>query len=100
VQEIRFTTAVADAREQEAGEASERQAVAEPAADYRTPDLTALMSRIEEEMMQAAEQLDFERAARLRDELFEVKARIDTGSSGRVRRDRRGQVPAGRSEDR
>jgi len=100
VQEIRFTTAVADAREQEAGEASERQVVAEPAADYRTPDLSALVSRIEEEMMQAAEQLDFERAARLRDELFEVKARIDTGSSGRGRRDRRGQVPAGRSEDR
>jgi len=100
VQEIRFTTAVADAREQEAGEASERKAVAEPAADYRTPDLTALMNRIEEEMMQAAEQLDFERAASLRDELFEVKARIDTGSSGRSRRDRRGQVPAGRSEDR
>jgi excinuclease ABC subunit B len=100
VQEIRFTTAVADAREQEAGEASERKAVAEPAAGYRTPDLTALMNRIEEEMMQAAEQLDFERAASLRDELFEVKARIDTGSSGRGRRDRRGQVPAGRSEDR
>jgi excinuclease ABC subunit B len=100
VQEIRFTTAVADAREPEAGDASERQAVAEPAADYRTPDLTALMSRIEEEMMQAAEQLDFERAARLRDELFEVKARIDTGSNGRVRRGRRGSVPAGRSEDR
>jgi excinuclease ABC subunit B len=100
VREIRFTTAVADARETETAEVPDRRAVAEPAPEYRAPDPAVLMRRIEEEMKQAAEQLDFERAARLRDELFDVRARIETGPAEGSRRDRRGRAAAARSEDR
>jgi len=100
VREIRFTTAVADARETETAEVPDRRAVAEPAPEYRAPDPAVLMRKIEEEMKQAAEQLDFERAARLRDELFDVRARIETGPAEGNRRDRRGRAAAARSEDR
>ena len=80
VEQIRFTTSVADAR------------VAEPdpsAARYGGVDPAELAHQLENEMKQAAQALDFERAARLRDELFEVKAAIETGSRrprGRRRR--------------
>ncbi|MCL7970653.1 MAG: UvrB/UvrC motif-containing protein, partial [marine benthic group bacterium] len=79
-EQIRFTTSVADAR------------VAEPdpsAARYGGVDPAELAHQLENEMKQAAQALDFERAARLRDELFEVKAAIETGSRrprGRRRR--------------
>ncbi len=75
VEQIRFTTSVADAR------------VAEPsaAADaYGGVDPAELAHQLENEMKQAAQALDFERAARLRDELFEVRAALETG--GRQRR--------------
>ena len=71
VEQIRFTTSVADAR------------VAEPEASagrYGGVDPAELAHQLENEMKQAAQALDFERAARLRDELFEVRAAIETGS--------------------
>jgi len=46
------------------------------------------MKILEEEMRQAAEALDFERAALLRDQLFELKAEED-GKRGRGVRSRR-----------
>jgi excinuclease ABC subunit B len=100
VQEIRFTTAVADARESESEDLQDSRSVAESSAEYGATDPGVLLRRIEEEMQQAAEQLDFERAARLRDELFDVKARLETGSNGRGggrRRAGSGRERAGRS---
>jgi excinuclease ABC subunit B len=79
VEEVRFTTRVADARSEE----TERKKVAEPSAQYRGVDLDALVTRLEKEMRDAAAELDFETAARLRDELFEVKARRDGASRRR-----------------
>ena len=51
--------------------------VAEAAAHYGTDDLPGLIARLEAEMRDAAKNLDFEAAARLRDELFDVRARMD-----------------------
>jgi excinuclease UvrABC helicase subunit UvrB len=51
--------------------------VAEAAAHYGTDDLPGMVKRLEEEMRVAAKNLDFETAARLRDELFDVRAAMD-----------------------
>jgi len=69
VREIRFSTAVADARGQ--------PAVAESEGAYADLSSEELASRLEKEMRRAAAELDFEAAARLRDELFEVRARLE-----------------------
>jgi excinuclease ABC subunit B len=79
VEQVRFITRVADARvEREAREAR----VAEHGPEYGSADLTALVERLEKEMKEAAAALDFETAARLRDELFDVRARLE-GTTGR-----------------
>jgi excinuclease ABC subunit B len=100
ISEIRFTTAVADARTVESEEPIETRAVAESEEDYEARDPAVLIRRIEAEMREAAEQLDFERAARLRDQLFDVKARMETGSDRRAGRGRRGKAGTGRSAGR
>ena len=71
VAQIRFTTSVADARVAESPGPGDRYAGVDPAE---------LAHQLENEMKQAAQALDFERAARLRDELFEVRAAMETGS--------------------
>ena len=53
--------------------------MAEGPAHYDLSDPVALIARLEGEMKQAAAALDFEQAARLRDELFEVRARFGDG---------------------
>lgn len=59
--------------------------VAEEKADYDTRrkgslrDVIALIQELEEEMYRAAQELNFERAAELRDEIKEI--RIETGLS-------------------
>ena len=69
VAEIEFATRVADAREKPLAK------VAEPARGYTDEvDSEAYMKIIEEEMAKAAEALDFERAAALRDQLFDLRA--------------------------
>jgi excinuclease ABC subunit B len=70
VEEIRFSTAVADARERQ-------PSVFERGESYAdlTPD--ELVDVLEKEMRAAAGALDFENAARLRDELFEIKAKLE-----------------------
>lgn len=79
VREIRFSTAVADAREAQ-------PAVHEREGSYEELSPEALAEVIEKDMRAAAAALDFETAARLRDELFEVRARMDsrkvTGPAG------------------
>ncbi len=83
--QVRIVTRVADAREgttAREGERASRQTrkkVAEAERTYGTDDLPGLIARLEEEMRTAAKNLDFETAARLRDELFDVKAAMGEG---------------------
>ncbi len=67
VDQVRLITRVADARI----ERPPRE-VAAPRAP--TGDVVALIAKLEKDMREAAAALDFETAARLRDELFEVRA--------------------------
>ena len=92
--QVRFSTRVADAREgSEAREdartrGKKQKKVAEARRAYGTDDLPGLVQRLEEEMRAAAKNLDFETAARLRDELFDLKAAMgdSAAKSGRARR--------------
>ena len=69
VEEIEFSTRVADAREKPVAK------VAEPGQEYADEvNAEEFIKIIEQEMAKAAEALDFERAASLRDQLFELKA--------------------------
>ncbi len=80
VEEVRFITRVADARlEKEEREALRR--VAEAGASYNAADLDKLITDLEQEMRMAAAELDFETAARLRDEVFELRAKRDATHS-------------------
>jgi excinuclease ABC subunit B len=80
VEQIRFTTSVADARDTAAVRESEKK--------YSGMDPAELARQLESEMRAAAQALDFERAARLRDELFDVRATLET-ATGRRRGGRR-----------
>ena len=88
VDQVRFITRVADARtEKDEGDKPKR--VAEKIRQYARGegepiDLPAAIAEVEKQMREAAANLDFEGAARLRDELFELKARAD-GGKGRAR---------------
>src|SRR5216110_1153041 len=76
VDQVRFITRVADARtEREEREKEKFRRVAEAGARYGADNLPALIAELEAQMREAATNLDFETAARLRDELFEVKAK-------------------------
>jgi excinuclease ABC subunit B len=77
VDQVRFITRVADAR------VEREQRVAEASAAYGAGlDAKELIAALEKEMREAAVALDFETAARLRDELFELKARGDVTPPG------------------
>jgi len=75
VDQVRFITRVADAR-------TEREAkkVAEPARGYAIMETESLEKMLEEQMREAAAAMDFELAAQLRDQLFEVRARRDSSN--------------------
>jgi len=61
-----------------------REAVASTEEDF---DTTELLSMLEEEMLAAAEELDFEKAAQLRDQVQEIKKQLDLGGApDRMRR--------------
>jgi len=83
IEEVRFITRVADARTEKEADDGRRDGkrVAEHAPPYSAEELSKLVERLEAEMREAAKALDFETAARLRDELFEVRAAM--GGSGR-----------------
>jgi excinuclease ABC subunit B len=70
VDEITFSTRIADAREEPAKVAEEPVTYAEEV------DVEAHIKILEAEMAEASEALDFERAALLRDQLFELKAKV------------------------
>ena len=67
VDQVRFITRVADARTEKSAK------VAEPARGYAVVDHDALVRMLEEQMKEAAANMDFELAATLRDQLFELK---------------------------
>jgi excinuclease ABC subunit B len=67
IEQVRFITRVADARVEKAAK------VAEPARGYAVIDHDALTRMLEEQMKEAAANMDFELAAQLRDQLFELK---------------------------
>ena len=81
--QVRFITRVADARVERDGEEGSGargrgvRGVAERRADYDASELPRRIEALEAEMREAAAALDFEAAARLRDELFEVRALMD-----------------------
>ena len=71
VEQIELSTRVADARDKPVAR------VAESAPGYADEvDSEAFVKILEEEMAKAAEALDFERAAALRDQLFDLKAAV------------------------
>ena len=85
IADVRFVTRVADARMERAEERPKRgKKVAEtqsPSYDMVEPE--TLVKMLEDQMREAAVALDFEAAARLRDQLFEVRARMSTGGAAR-----------------
>ena len=84
VEQVRFTTRVADSRlDRDEREKEKVRRVAESGSRYGADNLPALIADLEKQMREAATNLDFETAARLRDELFEVKAKAGRKESGR-----------------
>jgi excinuclease ABC subunit B len=83
IDQVRFITRVADARaERDDERAPRRRKVAEAdAPGYEMVDPETLVAMLEQQMREAATALDFEAAARLRDQLFEVKARMAGNTS-------------------
>lgn len=80
VDQVRFITRVADAR----GEREDKKKVAEPARGYAVMEMESLEKMLEEQMRKAAADMDFELAATLRDQLFEVRARRETGGKAKA----------------
>ena len=78
IADVRFVTRVADARLERDEERPKRgRKVAEAEApSYELVEPETLVKMLEDQMREAAVALDFEAAARLRDQLFEVKARM------------------------
>ncbi|HET7321296.1 MAG TPA: excinuclease ABC subunit UvrB [Longimicrobiaceae bacterium] len=80
VQEIELSTRVADARVSREKLVAEKRAAYGAAHEGKDPE--ELMRELEQEMRDAAAQLDFERAALLRDQLLEIRAEMD-GARGK-----------------
>ncbi|MES2357062.1 MAG: excinuclease ABC subunit UvrB [Gemmatimonadota bacterium] len=80
--QVRFITRVADARsERQDRQAEQSRRVAESSPEYsKIADIDALIKTLEDDMKVAAKDLDFESAARIRDQLFELRAQRDNKS--------------------
>jgi len=80
--QVRFITRVADARsERQDRQAEQSRRVAESSPEYsRIADIDTLIRTLEDDMKVAAKDLDFESAARIRDQLFELRAQRDNKS--------------------
>jgi excinuclease ABC subunit B len=78
IEEMMLSTRVADARLERRPAAGQ---VAEPRASYAEElNLEEWAKILEQEMREASAALDYERAARLRDQLLDVKAKLGTGA--------------------
>jgi len=87
IDEITFSTRVADARE------APKPKVAEKEATYASEmNREEYIKILEKEMEEAAESLDFERAAVLRDQLFEIRAEAERGRKGKGKNKRESAV--------
>ncbi|MFY7948595.1 MAG: excinuclease ABC subunit UvrB [Gemmatimonas sp.] len=76
VDEVRFITRVADARVERDGEAPAPKRLANEQVARSREELEQLVTELEVAMREAATALDFEAAARLRDQLFEVRTAL------------------------
>ncbi len=94
VDDVKFITRVADAREVKEARAKK---VAERSPGYAAADIDKRLVEMEGEMRTAAEGLDFENAARLRDEMFELRALRDRNANAR-KRDAFADIRASREE--
>ncbi len=77
VAEIRFTTRVADAREDPVPRAEPLSVIAQAGASWADADAATrqrIVAELEQEMRRAAADLDFELAAQIRDQLLDLKA--------------------------
>jgi excinuclease ABC subunit B len=78
IEELMLSTRVADAR---LGPSSQAGRVAEPRASYAEEvNLEEWVKILEQEMREAAAAMQYERAATLRDQLLEVRARLGGGA--------------------
>jgi excinuclease ABC subunit B len=82
VDEVRFITRVADARTERAPRGRK---VAEGTSSYGAEEYEQRLQELEAEMKRAAQDLDFENAARLRDQVFELRALCDRNANARKR---------------
>jgi excinuclease ABC subunit B len=89
VDEVRFITRVADARVERDGEAPAPKRLASEQVARSREELEQLVTELEVAMREAATALDFEAAARLRDQLFEVRTAL-----GQAPAQARGNAPA------
>lgn len=76
VDEVRFITRVADARVEREGEAPSPKKLPSESTARSRDELEQLVGELEVAMREAATALDFEAAARLRDQLFEVRTAL------------------------
>jgi excinuclease ABC subunit B len=81
VSEVRLVTRVADAREPKEGKgAAPSASVSTPGGTRSREEWEQMVVELEAAMREAATALDFETAARLRDELFEVRTMLGGGA--------------------
>jgi excinuclease ABC subunit B len=97
VSDVRLITRVADAREPKEGKGGAAPAtVATPSGTRSREQLEQLVLELEAAMREAATALDFETAARLRDELFEVRTLLGGGKTEGAARGGGGRAGSGR----
>jgi excinuclease ABC subunit B len=77
VDEVRFITRVADARMEKEERDRMRKVAERESMPYKPEQIDEMIKQLEVDMRTAAEDLDFETAARLRDEVFDLKAKRD-----------------------
>ncbi len=97
VEEIRFTTRVADAREDPVPRTEPLAVVARVARSWQEAGATEreeLVGVLEAEMRRAADELDFELAAQIRDQIMDLKA----GHGGDAPRHRSTEAPRRRGQ--
>lgn len=80
IDQVRFITRVADARSEREDGRDGAKSRGKAAAGVAGEDVAALITELETAMKAAAKDLDFEAAARLRDQLFELRAKQDAGT--------------------